>query len=106
MKDTAIPVFSINKENKITIKISLTDAQLADQGYTFNEAGQTFNEAGVEFGGVYYRNQDVVPMVFTSQLQYPKYMRIYDIYTHPAIPPGPNNQIVVGCGWFLYIAQV
>lgn len=61
------PVPLIEEAQPITPIISgyNTDAQLADQGNTFNQAGHTFNQAGDIFGGVYNRNQDIFPYTLT-----------------------------------------
>lgn len=102
MRDTAIPSFVLKRTTPFNLLASRTDAQLSDQGYTFNQAGITFNDAGVTFGGIYNRAEDILSMVFSAQVVQPMNVFFSDIYH---LPPVPNNQKVVGPGWFLYVGQ-
>jgi hypothetical protein len=105
-KDT-IPTIVPQPESQIDVTISPTDALLADQGYTYNQAGVTYNQAGVMYGGLYQQNQDIIPVFFNDVASFvtPSISGIIDLGTHPAIPPGPNNQKIVGPGWFMYVSQ-
>lgn len=69
MKDSVIPTLTALKES-ITISISPTQAQLADQGNTYNQAGLTYNSP-VQYGGVYNTNQDTIPSIFVAKLDIP-----------------------------------
>lgn len=112
----------------ITITPSLdgknTQAKLANQGYTYNEAGLTYNQPGKQYGGIYQRDQDiiptlslaknVVPTAFSSRVQpsskgvvptvslanniKPSIFAFSDIYTRPEAPLGK-----AGPGWFMYL---
>ena len=70
-----------------------TQAQLANNGNTFNQAGHTFNQAGDIFNGVYNRSQDVVPITMTFD----------DLNATIYVPP--STQVIVGPGWFMYISK-
>ncbi len=72
MKDVTIPTFQVFQEGvPIRITVPNTQAQLEDQGNTFNQAGHSFNQAGDVFGGIYSRNQDVTPIIDTARLESP-----------------------------------
>jgi hypothetical protein len=71
MKDSVLPSLSINTESNITLTIPSTQAQLSNQGYTYNQAGFTYNQPGVTYGGVYNQNQDVVPLLSSAQIEKP-----------------------------------
>lgn len=86
------------------VSASNTNSQLADQGYTYNEPGLTYNEAGVMYGGIYNQDQDIIPQFLFASSPIPLIAGYIDIYTNNA-PPPPNNQKVVGPGWFLYVSQ-
>ena len=80
----------------LTLNAPRTQAQLEDQGYTYNQSGQTYNEAGVMYGGIYNFNQDVLPMELSFT----------DIYTVKYIPPPvPGQNVPLGPGFFLFIPQ-
>lgn len=104
-KDPRIPIFVVNSEQQIDITIDQTQAQLADQGYTYNQPGFTYNQAGWQYGGIYNQNQDLAPVFFNDTASFISLSisGIVDIYKPP---PVPNNQKVVGIGWWMYIAQV
>lgn len=105
MRDPVKPTFSIpNSGQAIHLTIPQTNAKLANQGYTYNQAGFTYNQAGVQYGGVYLQNQDVMPMVFGAKLTQPMNLFIIDQYTSNVVPP-PNNQKIVGPGWWMYVSQ-
>lgn len=50
------------------------------------------------------RDNDALPLFTEISLTLPRIARILDIGS--SIPPVPNNQVVVGPGWFMLIAQV
>lgn len=55
-----------------TLTISLTDAQVTNQGYTYNQPGFTYNQPGVTYGGLYNVNQDVIPILSLAETINPK----------------------------------
>ncbi len=57
-------------------KAGRTNAQVYDQGYTYNEAGFTYNEAGVAYGGVY--DHDIYPLISKSREVRPMIVRASD----------------------------
>ena len=68
-----------------------TQAKLEDQGYTYNQAGLSYNQAGVMYGGIYNRNEDIVPLVSLASQNYPTVAGYSDIYTPGGTPPPPTN---------------
>jgi hypothetical protein len=104
MKDSATPTFSVSTEGNITITIPSTQAQLKDQGYTYNQSGQTYNQAGVMYGGVYNYNQDFIPMLYTITNPTPNDISFTDIY-FPYVPPPLYKAIPLGPGFFMFIPQ-
>ena len=76
-----VPTFILDTETSIELTIAPTQAQLADQGYTYNQAGMTYNQAGVMYGGVYNTNQDLSPVFAndTATLLTPSISSILDI---------------------------
>lgn len=91
-----------NANVTITIFAETTDAQVIDQGYTYDQAGFTYNQAGVVYGGLYNTNQDVSPSFFddTATLLYPSISGIVDIYT----PPDYYESI--GPGFFMFVTEL
>ena len=81
MKDSTVPSFSISTEGNITIIIPPTQALVANQGYTYNQSGLTYNQIGVQYGGVYNYNQDLVPMLFTTNTTNPSAISFTDLYS-------------------------
>jgi hypothetical protein len=77
----------------MTLSAPRTQAQLENQGYTYNQSGLTYNQIGVMYGGVYNTNQDVLPMELSFT----------DIYSIQVTPGGGN--IPLGPGFFLFIPQ-
>lgn len=103
-KDPTIPSFIINVEQRIDLTIAPTNAQVADQGYTYDQAGFTYDQAGVQYGGVYQVNQDVAPIFFndSATLLSPSISSIIDIgIQQGTITPNTNHS--VGPGWFMYV---
>lgn len=86
MMDSSIPTFSVSTEGNITITIPSTQAQLANQGYTYNQAGQTYNQAGVQYGGVYNYNQDVLPLFSIAKADQPSLNILSDYLTLTSLP--------------------
>lgn len=103
VKDSSVPSFLIPQDGPtINMSITGTDALLADQGYTYNQAGFSYNQAGVQYGGIYNANEDIIPMVLSAKIDQPMDLFISDQYTHA----GVNNQKVVGLGFWMYVAIV
>jgi hypothetical protein len=69
----------------IKMVISATQALLADQGYTYNQAGLTYDQLGVQYGGVYNQDQDVLPLELSFT----------DIYA-TSNPPITNSGMLMG----------
>jgi hypothetical protein len=74
-----------------------TNANIADQGYTYNEAGLTYNQIGVMYGGIY--DHDIYPLISMARLQKP--MNIIGInfdstVIPPTPPPGGNSGYLIG----------
>ena len=65
MADTVHPSFTIDTQTQIDIKVQATDAILASQGYTYNEAGLSYDQAGVEYAGFSDGSEDVAPAILT-----------------------------------------
>lgn len=56
MKDAIKPV----------LKAGRTNSQIANQGYTYNEAGFTYNQTGWQYGGKY--ENDIAPLISKARL--------------------------------------
>ncbi len=79
--------------------IQRTDAQLLEQGYTYNQAGMTYNQAGVSYGGVYQVAQDILPEISLAKDVIPTISGYADIYS-PFIPdPYKGMLIAPGLPW-------
>lgn len=98
-----IPSFTLNPETKITLQIPQTQAQIADQGYTYNQAGITYNQAGVLYGGAYLANQDISPKFFNdiATLPNPSISSIIDIKGGTVTPPPASSKN--GPGFLMYV---
>lgn len=96
MKDPAVPSFVIKADPQIDITIAPTDAQVENQGYTYNQAGFTYNQIGVMYGGIYQQNQDLAPAFFndTAMLLNPSISSIIDIYS--PFNPDLNKGMLMG----------
>jgi len=79
-----------------------TNAQVENQGFTYDQAGFSFNQAGWMYGGMYNVDQDSAPLISLAENISPTIAGYYDIYT---LKPAPNHQQIVGPGWFLYVSQ-
>jgi hypothetical protein len=102
-RDTSIPSFLIPQDGaSLSFTISGTDAQLANQGYTYNQAGLTYNQLGVMYGGIYNTDEDIIPLLLAAKDQVPTMMMFSDIYK-PYVPP--PKAVPLGPGFFLYITQ-
>lgn len=55
---------------KTPVLVARTEAELHENGYTYNETGFTYNQAGVTYGGV-FGSQDVRPLVSLAQSIHP-----------------------------------
>ncbi len=107
-----------------------TQAQVFNQNITYSNPGITYSNIGIAYGGVYNAAQDIIPTISLAENVFPIIASINDegqgftipmmslaenikpiiygytdIYTNNT-PPPPNNQKVVGLGWWMYVAQV
>ncbi len=94
-----VPKFAQSPTDQVITDIvaESTQAQIADQGYTYNQSGFTYNQAGWMYGGIYNQNQDVAP-VFADNTAYlinPSISGIVDIYS-PFVPPAANHGMLIG----------
>ena len=67
------------------LKINNTNAQIANQGYTYNESGLTYNNIGVMYGGIY--EHDIYPLVSFFRYIRPHINSAYNINETIYIPP-------------------
>lgn len=79
-----------------------TDAQLENQGYTYDQPGFTYDQAGVFYGGVYNKSEDIIPIMSLVEQVIPNIYGYSDIYSK-FVPP--SNQQIVGPGWFMYVSH-
>jgi hypothetical protein len=102
MADASIPSFVVNTEQLISLTISLSDALLENQGYTYDQAGLSYDQIGIAYGGIYNMNQDISPVFFNDTAAFitPSISAIVDIYT-PA-----NGYESIGPGFFMYITSL
>ncbi len=91
-----IPAISLAAQIVLSAIIEKTQALLADQGYTYNQAGFTYNQAGVMYGGLYNINQDVAPAFFNDLASFvkPSISGIIDIQGGRA--GGGNSGMLMG----------
>jgi len=94
--DSVNPVFFVDSEQQIHMTIELTQAQVTNQGYTYNQPGFTYNQPGVMYGGIYNVNQDVAPIFRndTASLLIPSISSIINVDSHPVIPATDRNSLV------------
>lgn len=85
-----------------SLKVQNTDAQVLDQGYTYNQTSLTYNQIGVDYAGVYQIGEDIVPIISMAKDFIPTIYNYLDIYQGP---PPPNFQKTVGPGWWMYVSQ-
>lgn len=81
-----------------------TDAQVYEQGITYDSAGITYDNIGIAYGGVYNTNEDIIPIVSLAETVTPNIFGYSDIYTN-ITPPPPNDYESIGPGFFLYLTQ-
>lgn len=93
-----VPLVSIAKSITPTLTGGTTQAQVAEQGYTYDNAGITYDQALVMYGGLYKTNQDVVPLVSLAETIYPTIYGYSDVYT-PVTPPSKGNEMLIGPGF-------
>lgn len=102
VNDSSIPSLQIIVEsNSIHIVIPVTQAQLEDQGYTYNQAGFSYNQPGVMYGGIYNQNQDVIPLLSMASLIIPSIAGFTDIYGKATNPSGGSG-LLIGILGMLY----
>lgn len=94
--DSINPTFVVSSEQQINITIEKTQAQLADQGFTYNQPGFTYNQPGWQYGGVYNQNQDLSPIFTndTATLLTPVISSIINVDTHPIIPATDSKSLL------------
>lgn len=102
MQTASVPSFIVKIENAITLDIAPTNAEVNEQGYTYDQAGFTYDQAGVMYGGIYLENEDISPVFFNdiATLPNPSISSIVDLYTPP------NYYQSIGPGFFMYITQL
>ncbi len=98
-----IPSISLAKDTSPKLTGSRTQAQLEEQGYTYNQSGFGYNQPGAMYAGVYNYDQDVFPTVSNIDTHVPLIASFADIYT-TFIPPSGKNQSI-GPGFFMFITQ-
>ncbi len=76
-----------------------TEAQLANQGYTYNQAGYSYNQLGVQYGGI-YNYEDVVPIIGMVWGVIPS-IADYDAFSTIFV----KGRISVGPGFFMLILE-
>lgn len=94
--DSINPTFLIDSEQNIHMTVELTQAQLNDQGYTYNQPGFTYNQIGVAYGGIYRNNQDISPVFFndTATLLTPIISSIINVATGTTPPPSNSGMLM------------
>lgn len=79
--------------------IQRTNAQVYDQGYTFDEPGFIFDQPGIAFGGIF--EYPIVPSVGFVPIVRPMIVAAFDI----AGTATGNTGQSIGPGWFMYITH-
>ncbi len=92
-----IPEISQASDPIPSMTVQNTQAQLKDQGYTYNQAGFTYNQVGVTYGGVYNAAQDIVPELSLAQKEPITITNFFDLYTtNNPTPPPTNSGMLIG----------
>lgn len=73
------PLLNTPITQRPTLQMGRTEAQLYDQGYTYNEPGISFDQVGVAYGGIY--GYDITPLVSMSISIFPHIILAGDFYT-------------------------
>lgn len=81
------------RQIKPTMRIQRTNAQVYDQGITYNEPGLTYNEIGYAYGGLY--EYAIVPLMTVVLSPKPHIVTHSDIYT-PFVEPGESAGMPMG----------
>lgn len=82
-----------------TMSVGKTQAELEDQGLTYNEAGISYNESGIFYGGVFGASL-VFPLISMVASISPHMYGGDDVYT--TINPNANYT-PLGPGFLMYI---
>ena len=99
-----IPSFVVSIEKPPSMVIAQTDAKLADQKITFDQAGVSFDDSRYQFGGVYNFGQDVVPILADAYPVTPHIRSIQDVGAIHPFPPGSltDTLLPIGLGYLTY----
>ncbi len=71
LAQTIKPFMSLAENINPQVYIKNTQAKLADQGYTYNQAGFTYNQVGVTYGGAYNLEGDIVAAISFAETVIP-----------------------------------
>lgn len=93
-----IPAISLAEQISPSLIGENTQAQVKDQGYTYNQAGFSYNQIGVMYGGIYNQNQDIIPIVSLAEQIVPSIYKYADIYKQGGTitPPPGNSGMLMG----------
>lgn len=72
-----------------------TQAQVYEQGITYDQAGITYDNVGIAYGGVYNTNEDVVPLVSLAENISPFIAGYSDMYSQ-YVPPAADHGMLIG----------
>ncbi len=89
-----VPIRVNTISDLLNFTLSSMDASVYNQNYTYNQSGYSYDQAGAAYGGIYYYNEDIIPMTLIFE----------DLYTKLP-PPTPGQNQSVGPGWFLFITH-
>lgn len=96
------PVIAGVKDRKPTLSVGRTNANLYDQGYTYNEAGLTYNQIGVAYGGIY--ENDIYPILSRALSVYPRIVLVGDFQGTPAGTAAVGGGMLIGILGLTYAA--
>jgi hypothetical protein len=98
-----IPQFSRVHNDKLTniirniaptMTVGRTNVQIADQGYTYNQAGFTYNQALWQYGGLF--ENDIYPMITRARIEKPSVMIGGDFGAIHPVPCTLGQGMLVG----------
>lgn len=74
-------------------KAGRTNAQVYNQGVTYNEVGFTYDQANIAYGGIY--DYDVYPMLTRARNVVPRIVAVGD-FQGTAVAPSGNSGYLIG----------
>lgn len=96
LNQDVVPVVSLAEQLAPVLMGGTTQAQVEEQGYTYNQAGFSYNQIGIMYGGIFNQNQDFAPILSLAENIRPSIYGYNDIYTQggTVIPPSNSGMLM------------